>query len=367
MAARAVAFGGGFWKWAARQDWFFAFTLAFFVGVAVWFGRSIKDFLAPAAATLSAPSLVGQTESDALHESDRLHLHGVVLSRVASDRYPKDVVMSQQPKAGTAVREGRQISLIVSTGLQIFAMPDLRYESMREVGLDLSHFKLQLGKTKLVANDDVPANRVVSQDPPPLSSVRIGSVVNVEVSKGPPDSVRVPNMVGMSIDEARSAGVKAKVRFGQVVWTPFGRGGRPRGEIVRQQPTAGAQLKSFEAVSLQVSAGPREAGYVVRQVHATASVPGSGTDPLRVRIEVRDDTGTWNIFNAYAQPRQKLDFNVTAVGTSEMSMYVNDALVSTNSLGVEPPVQAKQILDFEPVNGPDTAKRPRPRGSSAAR
>jgi beta-lactam-binding protein with PASTA domain len=30
----------------------------------------------------------------------------------------------------------------------------------------------------------VPANRVVTQDPPPLSSVRVGSVVNVEISKG---------------------------------------------------------------------------------------------------------------------------------------------------------------------------------------
>ena len=50
--------------------------------------------------------------------------------------------MRQDPPQGAQVREGRQISLVVSSGVQIFAMPDLRYESMREVGLDLSHAKL---------------------------------------------------------------------------------------------------------------------------------------------------------------------------------------------------------------------------------
>jgi beta-lactam-binding protein with PASTA domain len=331
-------------SWLAQQDWLLAVALAFFVGVSVWFGRAIEDFLAPSGNSVGAPSFVGETLSDALATAERARLKATVVQRIASDRYPRDVVMRQDPRPGALVREGRQISLVVSTGVVIFPMPDLRYESMREVGLDLSHFKLQLGKVRSVSNEEVPANRVVSQNPPPLSSVRPGTVVNVELSKGTSQTVRVPDFGNMSIDEARLAADDARIHLGQIVWTPFGRNGPPRGEVVRQDPRAGAAIDSSQLVSLQISAGPREAGYIVRQVHATATVPepiDPGGKPAIVRLEVRDDTGTWNVYNAYAEPKQKLDFNLTVVGTAELDMYVNNELLSATRLGVEPPVPAR--------------------------
>jgi len=108
--------------WAARQDWYFAVALALFVGVSVWFSRAISDFFAPAQKTVSIPTLVGQTLGDAVATADRAHIKTAVLRRTPSDRYPKDVVMRQSPPAGSQVREGRQISLVVSTGVQIFAI-----------------------------------------------------------------------------------------------------------------------------------------------------------------------------------------------------------------------------------------------------
>ncbi len=348
-------------SWFANQDWFFAIALAFFVGVLVWFGREIEDFFQPSARTLSTPTLVGQALPDALRSADRARLHAVVVTRQPSDQYPKDLVIRQDPPAGAQVREGRQISLVVSTGVMIFAMPDLRYESMREVGLDLTHSKLQLGKTRYVDSDEVPAGRVVAQDPPPLSSVRLGTVVNIELSKGSLARVKVPNFVGLSIDEARLIAGHNRIHLGQVVWTPFGVWGPPRGAITRQSPGAGAAIDPNDLVSLQVSAGPREAGYIVRQVHATATVPeepnSNGKAPL-VRIEVRDETGEWNVFNAYAEPRQRLEFNLTVVGTSELDVYVNNELLSSTRLGTEPTTQERQVAPRQP-RAPSTAK-PKP-------
>jgi beta-lactam-binding protein with PASTA domain len=323
---------------ARRLDWVFALGLAFFVGVSVWFARSIYDFLTPTSGTMPVPTFVGQAEADATLEAQRVRLRGVVISRQSSDRFPAGVVMSQAPVAGTQVREGRQVSLIVSTGLQVFPMPDLRYESLREVNLDLSHYRLTLGKTKLVSSSDVPANHVVSQDPPPLTSARLGTVVNLVVSRGGAAGVRAPSFVGLSVDEARQEASDAGVHLGQIVWTPFGRYGPSKGVVVRQQPPAGAKVDPFEAVSLQVSSGPGQAGYLVRQVHATVTVP-SGDESQLVRISVHDETGTWNVYNAYAQPRQKLDFNLTVVGTAQLDAYVNNELLSSTELGTEPQQQ----------------------------
>jgi beta-lactam-binding protein with PASTA domain len=335
-----------------RQDWVFAVALALFVGVAVWFGRAIQDFLSPASQSIGAPSLVGETLADAYTAAERTHVKAYVVRRIASDRYPKDVVIRQDPPPGAAVREGRQISLVVSTGVQIFGMPDLRYESLREVGLDLSHFKLVLGKVKVVSSDEVPANHVVSQDPVPLTPVRPGSVVNVEISKGGPQAIRVPNFINDTVDEARQTAQDEHVVLGQIVWTPFGRYGPPRGTVVRQNPAFNAVIGPTQPVSLQVSAGPREAGYLIRQAHVVATVPDdaaqtAGRTPT-VRVTVQDETGTWNVYNAYAEPKQKLDFNLTVVGTSEVDVFVNDELVDSQKLGAEPPMQEKQQLGPPP-------------------
>jgi hypothetical protein len=139
----------------------------------------------------------------------------------------------------------------------------------------------------------------------------------------------------MSIDDARAAAARARIHLGQIVWTPFGPGGPRRGEIVRQSPAAGSSMDPFEEVSLQVSAGPGEYGYLIRQVHASATVPARD-DSARVRIEVRDDTGTWNIYDGFAQGGQKLDFTVTAVGNAEIDTYINNELQNQTVIGREP-------------------------------
>jgi beta-lactam-binding protein with PASTA domain len=319
-----------------NRDWLFALSLAFAVGVVVWFGRSVKDFFEPAVADVFVPSFSGQTASDASAEAERLKLHATVVANQPSDRFPKDVVMSQQPAPGNHVREGREISLVVSTGVTIFPMPDLRYESLREANLTLDRNKLQLARATVVANDDVPADHVLTQDPPPLTSVREGAKVTLTLSKGPPSSVRVPNFVGEYIDDARADAARAKVHLGQIVWTPFGADGPPRGQIAKQNPAPGAQIDPFAPVSLQVSAGPGEYGYLIRQVHATATVPAAD-GAANVRMEVHDETGTWNVYNGYAQGGQKLDFNLTVVGQSELDTYINNELLSQVTLGVEPP------------------------------
>ena len=177
--------------------------------------------------------------------------------------------------------------------------------------------------------------------------------MNVELSKGGPPSVRVPNFENMSIDEARLAAADAHIHLGQIVWTPFGRYGPPRGFVIRQNPSVG-NADRFRRSSSRCRSVPGRAksGYLIRQVHATATIPGdaasTGEKSPTVRVEVRDETGTWNVYNAYAQPKQKLEFNLTVVGTAELDVYVNNELIDSTRLGTEPPVQEKQQLGPPP-------------------
>jgi beta-lactam-binding protein with PASTA domain len=323
------------------RDWLFPIVLVVFVAVVVWFGRQIYDFLLPSSATVTLPSFVGQTLADANAEIARLKLNSAVADHTTSDRYPQGVIIMQRPEAGDQVRQGRQISFVISDGIVARLMPDLRYQSMREVQLDLSQAHLQLGKVSYAKSDVIPDGHVVSQNPMPLVSVHQGDAVQVVVSRGGRANVIVPTFVGLTIDQARSLAASAGIKIGQIVWTPLGKQAPPHGMVARQMPPPKAKIASFDPVALQVSAGPNESGYIVRQVHVLVSVPEpenvQNGQQLDVRLSLSDATGRYDLYHAFAEPGQKLDFNVTAVGTSLLDMYVNDELVGETRLGTEPP------------------------------
>jgi len=308
--------------------------------VVVWFGRQIYDFLLPSSSVVTIPSFVGQTLTDANAEIERLKLSSAVVDHTTSDRYPQGVVIMQRPDSGAQVRQGRQVSFVISDGIIARLMPDLRYQSMREVQLDLSRAHLQLGKVTYAKSEVIPEGHVVSQNPAPLVSVHEGDAVSLVVSRGARMSIPVPDFVGLTIDQARDLAAKAGVKLGQVVWTPLGKNGPPHGMVARQVPPPSSKIASFDPVALQVSAGPNESGYIVRQAHVLVSVPEPDNvvngQQLDVRLSVTDATGRYDLYHAFAEPGQKLDFVVTAVGTSLLDMYVNDTLVGETRLGTEP-------------------------------
>jgi beta-lactam-binding protein with PASTA domain len=336
-------------------------VLVVFVAVVVWFGRQIHDFLLPPSNTVTVPSFVGQTLTDANAEIQRLKLSSAVVDHTTSDRYPKNVVIMQRPEAGEQAREGRQISFVISDGIVTRLMPDLRYQSMREVELDLSRVRVKLGKVTYVKSDIIPEGHVISQDPAPLSNVSQTDTATLVVSRGGLSVLQVPTFTGMRIDDARALADKTGVKVGQIVWTPLGPNGPPHGTVVRQVPAPNGKIASFDPVSLQVSAGPFESGYVIRQVRLLVSVPvpdpaqaqtTPGDQQLDVKLTVSDATGKYDLYHAFAEPGQKLDFTVTAIGTSLVDLYVNDRLVGETRLGTEPPV----VYGKKPVT-------PKPKGT----
>ena len=322
------------------RDWVFPIVLACFVGVVVWFGHAIHEFLMPPANTVTVPSFVGQTLPDATAAALRMNLQSNVIGHTTSDRFPKGVIINQLPQAGTQVRAGRQLSFIVSDGIVTRLMPDLRYQSMREVGLDLSRSKLQLGKITYVKSDVVPGGHVIDQDPQPLANVLEGDTVNLTVSRGGAAALKVPNFVGMKIGDARTLADRLGIKLGQIVWTPLGKGGPAHGVVARQNLPPNTKIASYQPVSLQVSAGPNESGYIIRQVRVLASIPvpedAKPGQSVKVDLRVHDVTGLYDAYKAYAQPGQKIDFTVTAVGTSVVDLFVNDVLVGETRLGNEP-------------------------------
>jgi serine/threonine-protein kinase len=322
------------------RDWVFPLVFAAFIGVLVWFGHSVQQFLLPGPNTVAVPSFIGLTAPDATAAIVRINLKPSIAGHAVSNQYPKGVVMNQQPQAGMHVRAGRQISLIVSDGVKTKLMPDLRYQSFRDARLDLSQAHLTLAKTQYLRSDDIPADHVISQFPNPSVSVTEGTQVSLLISKGGSAALKVPDLTGLDVDEARGAAAAAHVKLGQIVWTPLGPGGPPHGVVVEQRPSPGSLVGPFDTVSLDVSAGPHESGYIIHQTHILAAVPpaeAGQNQALRVRFSVSDATGQYDLYSGYATPGQKFDLTVTTIGTSAVYFFVNDTLLGETKVGQEPP------------------------------
>ena len=337
------------------RDWVFPIVFAAFVGVLVWFGHSIQEFLLPGPNTVTIPSFIGMAQPDAVNEITRMKLKASIAGHAVSSQYPRGVVMNQEPQSGMHVRAGRQVSLVISDGVQTILMPDVRYQSLRDARLDLSHSRLELARTTYMRSDDIPPDHVISQNPQPAVSVTEGTPVSLLVSKGGATSIKVPNFTSMTIDDARGLAADLHIKLGQIVWTPLGAQGPPHGVVVHQKPEGGATIGPYDVVSLDVSAGPHESGRIIHQTHVLAAVPPqeAGTNqPLHVRFSVSDDTGSYDLFTGYAEPGQKFDFNVTTVGTAAIYFFVNDTLLGETKVAQEPKDAYKGVKPPKPTASP---------------
>lgn len=101
-------------------------------------------------------------------------------------------------------------------------------------------------------SDDVAVDEVMSSNPPAGASVAFESTVKITVSAGP-DSVRVPNLSGLSADEAKKALEDAGLKVGAITSedAPY----VPKDQVVRSEPAIGSSAAPDSAVDLWVSNG----------------------------------------------------------------------------------------------------------------
>jgi hypothetical protein len=171
--------------------------------------------------------------------------------------------------------------------------------------------------------------------------MREGDSVNVSISRGQPSTVQVSDFIGLQIDDARLLAASQKIRVGQIVWTPFGADGPPRGVVVRQKPASGSLIDPRQFVSLQVSAGPNQFGYLVREVHAAVTVPLQA-ESAQLRVVAVDSMGSRPVYEGYGAAGQRIDLITSTVGPAELDTYLNNELIDTTTVAKEPKVQPER-------------------------
>jgi eukaryotic-like serine/threonine-protein kinase len=139
---------------------------------------------------------------------------------------PAKQVIDVNPAPGTSVRQNSTVVLTVSKGVKPIVVPDLVGMTTAAARKQLQPLGLSLNVAQQTESDTIPANVIASQDPQPSSTAAPNSAVNVIVSTGA-STISVPNVVGADVDAARAAlrdaGLSAAMSYAVDAANPTGK------------------------------------------------------------------------------------------------------------------------------------------------
>jgi eukaryotic-like serine/threonine-protein kinase len=169
----------------------------------------------------------------------------------ASKTIEAGTVIGTEPPAETEVREGRVITLLVSTGPPPIRVPDVTGESLEAAEATLTNAELSLGTvTKQVSATESPGT-VLSQSPTSGSSARASEKVNLTVAKAPKE-VEVPNVKGLpeqvALAKLEHAGFKPKTETRPTTEQP------DVGLVLEAIPAGGTHAHKGSTVTIVVGA-----------------------------------------------------------------------------------------------------------------
>lgn len=225
------------------------------------------------------PAVAGQPAAVAQQRLTDAGLR-VSLAQEQSDQTDPGTAIRTDPPAGTEVDSDSTVVLVID-GQAGGTVPQVvgRTQAQATAALTQAGFEVSAAR---VANDAA-AGTVVEQAPPPGTPAATGSTVALRVSSGPetetvietvttpapapapappaptpsapaPSQVRVPSVVGQSLDDASRAITGAGLAVGTI--TRQRSDTQPEGTVLSQDPAAGSQADTGSQVTLVTSSGP---------------------------------------------------------------------------------------------------------------
>lgn len=275
------------------------------------------------------PNLIGKSLLEALEEASRVGLSLRKETEQFHKGLPAGHVLSHIPSAGSMMRKGRAIRVILSAGGKRAVVPDLVGKEISEAEILLRQVGLALGEQEERYSLTLPVNAVVFQEPNPRALLPVGGFVNVAVSLGKPREgfVLLPDFVGRSLSDseiwARENSIGLTVRKQYINLAE-------EGQIIFQSPAAEAALKPDTAVT--VIAATRERLERNRIFELPFEVSQADRERL-VRVTLSDPWGEREIYRRMQPPGSKLDLSFSIAGPrGKARIYVEDILVEERVL-----------------------------------
>jgi len=155
---------------------------------------------------------------------------------------------------------GAVISSQIILNDEIVYVPDITGKTIDQARSELQKRDLGLVVSGFKFSNEVPKGQIISQDPAPGSKIKVNRTISVTVSSGS-ESVRVPNFLGKSLEEAIS--LMRQVGLNRGVLSQIHTPSYPAGRIIAQFPLPDTEVERNGQVNFLVSQGEDEPTYLM--------------------------------------------------------------------------------------------------------
>ena len=302
----------------------FAFLLAF-----LWAFLSFGNFWSNS--TVDVPNVVGKQLSVATRLLEERHLR-VSSSEVTNSDVPAGQVISQSPEPGESVKEQRMVHLVVSKGAGDITIPDLQGMSFDQAREKLKALGLSIGKITYENDPSKDDGVVLSQGLQAGGKASKGATVDITINQTKGTTVEIPNVVGMTIKEAKEALGNLGLSIGKISGS-----NEDSAVVTAVSPAPGSSVKRDESITLvgQLKDGKKD-GSNTKQGDATKGVVDvtvpNGRTSQHVKLVVIDDDGGRVVYDGTNAPGDRIVKSVSGSGNVRVQIYLNNALVQEQSL-----------------------------------
>ncbi len=259
--------------------------------------------------------------------------------KTSSDTVPANHVIRQNPPAGTKVEKNALVELIVSNGLPVIGLRDVRGYNGSDAARTLQDDGFKVKITKRYDNAGV--DTVVDQHPNPRARIRKGSTVTLVVSEGP-QPITVPSFIGLKASDAEALAKKDGVTLDDSQTAAYP--GVDANVIATQDIAPGTKIDKSTTVHAIVSSG---AG--VTNAAQTANVPNVVNQPYQSAVDAITSAGLTPAVRYSVQ----VDRNGYVVGQDPApgtSVPVNSVITLTQSVNGEvPDTEGMTIQDAQAI------------------
>jgi serine/threonine-protein kinase len=213
-----------------------------------WTSDKLRLVVSNGPPQVAVPEVRAKAWPEAKKQLDEL---GFLYTDPPKEEYNNDVpaghVVSIQPEPGTKLipdAPNATLTVVVSKGHAPVEVPDVRGASFEEAKAALEAKSFEVGDPVMDFDNDVPEGDAISTEPGAGTEAAFGSQITVYVSKGP-DLVTVPDLRGMTLDEASDELTKNGLALGDRLI-----GYRPGARVRASDPTRGEKVPRNSTVDL---------------------------------------------------------------------------------------------------------------------
>ena len=274
---------------------------------------------------VEVPDVTGKTVVEAQNILSQAKL-GYTIDEEYNIKVAPGTVISQNPGAKRMVKEGRKITLVVSKGVELGDVPNLKGKRLTEAKAMLKAARFELGRVSYKYVSGAPEETILEQSVAPPAKLPIGTKLDVVINIKS-NQVVLPDLVGLSSTSAKNKLNDLGLVLGKVN-TVVSK--EPDNTVIGMNPASKEVVNVGTVVDITVSKNvestkPQQSQYVEFIVPA-------GSDHQEIKIVVIDDAGSRVVYNNTHKPGVRLRQQIEGTGNIRVQFYSNDKLVEERSL-----------------------------------